>query len=85
MNHPKSQVDDLSDLRNRYSIEKSTISTENSEKQIVFDDSKPLKDFIINAYNELEDMKYKEKAIRYDDVAEDIAQEQKLTKEAQEK
>lgn len=30
-------------------------------------------------------MKYKEKAIRYDDVAEDIAQEQKLTKEAQEK
>ena len=85
MNHPKSQLDDLSDLRNRYSIQKSTISTENSEKEIVFDENKPLKDFIINAYNELEEMKYKEKAIRYEDVAEDIAQEQKLTKEAQQK
>ena len=85
MNHPKSQLDDLSDLRNRYSIQKSTISTENSEKEIVFDDNKPLKDFIINAYNELEEMKYKQKAIRYEDVAEDIAQEQKLTKEAQQK
>ena len=85
MHNSQSHLDDYNDLKNRFAIEKSISTLSETRDEDNLYEERALSNFDIHENDEIEDMKYSEKAIKYKDVEEAIKQEQKFTKEAMER